>query len=90
MLHSNYLFLDIMDENKNRIEKIYSRNRIKVPKVQFFFQSRRKITVAKEKRENLRKISKILLILTIAFMVCNMLIKAIEPIMDKQCKYKND
>ena len=74
-----------MDENKNRIEKIYSRNRIKVPKVQFFFQSRRKITVAKEKRENLRKISKILLILTIAFMVCNMLIKAIEPIMDKQC-----
>ena len=51
-----------MDENKNRIEKIYSRNRIKVPKVQFFFQSRRKITVAKEKRENLRKISKILLI----------------------------
>ena len=74
-----------MDENKKRIEKIYSRNRIKIPKVQFFFQRKRKDIFTGEKRESLRKISKILLILTIAFMVCNMLIKAIEPIMDKQC-----
>lgn len=73
-----------MDKKQKRIEKIYSRNVIKIPKIQHF-----KINT-KDKHRNIkideiRKIVKILVILTIAFLVANTVMEAIEPVIDKQC-----
>lgn len=73
-----------MDEPKNRIEKIYTRNQLKIPKVQCFF--------AKDGGKNkevklkiIRKVASVLLVLTIAFLVVKYTYRAIEPIVKKQC-----
>lgn len=73
-----------MDENKKRIEKIYSRNRIKVPKKIAFHGA--KIPKYQEAySEKTRKIIKIVTVLMIAFFVANAIIKAILPVIDTQC-----
>lgn len=73
-----------MDENKKRIEKIYSRNRIKVPKKIAFHGA--KIPKYQEAySEKTRKIIKIVTALMIAFFVANAIIKAILPVIDTQC-----
>lgn len=73
-----------MDENKKRIEKIYSRNRIKVPKKIAFHVA--KIPKYQEAySEKTRKIIKIVTALMIAFFVANAIIKAILPVIDTQC-----
>ena len=71
-----------------RIEKIYSRNRIKIPKLEFFFTKNTKPKKLSNKnidKEKLRKISTIFIVLVISFMVSNTIIEAIEPIIDAQC-----
>ena len=87
MLHSNYLFLDIMDEKKSRIEKIYSRNNIKIPKIKTPFSWHISFNENKHNTnvKRLRKIIKILTVLVIAFLVADTIVKAIEPIITKQC-----
>lgn len=105
MWHSNYLFLDIMDNPtknikgesnskkddrityKKRIDKIYSRWHIQLP------DFRKKLTGKKsnydfnkiKKQNNLRKVIKIAIILMIAFLVADIVLKAIEPIIEAQC-----
>lgn len=70
-----------------RIEKIYSRNRIKIPKIQFFVTN--KITNNKQNnnidKDKLRKITSILFVLVIAFAASNTIIQVIEPVIDAQC-----
>ena len=87
MLHNNYLFLDIMDEKKSRIEKIYSRNNIKIPKIKTPFSWHISFNENKHNTnvKRLRKIIKILTVLVIAFLVADTIVKAIEPIITKQC-----
>lgn len=85
MLHNNYLFLDTMDEKKRRIEKIYSRNQIKIPKIKFFFTKEKSFLDNQYSISKFKKIMKILIVLLIAFLVADIIIKAIEPIIDKQC-----
>lgn len=71
-----------------RIEKIYSRNRIRLPKIEFFITKNTKTKKLNNKnidKEKLRKITSILIVLVIAFLVSNTLIKAIEPVIDAQC-----
>lgn len=60
-------------------DKIYSRNRLRLPKIY------KKIQNSKNIKKN-RKILKIILILLIAFYVAYFALKAIQPIMEKQCK----
>jgi len=77
-----------MDENRNKFTKIYSRNRLKLPKIQYFL-AKKSITgdIKSQKLNSIkaRKITKILIILIIAFLVADVIIKAIEPIIDTQC-----
>lgn len=74
-----------MDENKRRIEKIYSRN-FKIPKIKFFLPKNKFIVTNNNVNYNkIRKIIKILVVLIITFLVADTIIKSIEPIMDKQC-----
>lgn len=80
----NCLFLDIMDKNKNKITKIYSRNRFKIPKIQYL-ANRGGIKSRKIKSDKTRKIVKISTVLIIAFVVADMAIKAVSPVVDKQC-----
>ena len=68
----NYIFLDIMD-NKN--EKIFSRNRIKLPNLDKFYA-----------KKNVRKILKIIIILLIAIIIFKVSINSITPIIDERCK----
>ncbi len=71
-----------------RIEKIYSRNRIRLPKIEFFITKNTKPKKSNNKnidKEKLRKISSILIVLVIAFVVSNTIIEAIEPVIDAQC-----
>lgn len=58
-------------------EKIFSRNRIHIPNVIFFKSGNNK---------NLSKISTIIAILSIAIIVLNTVIKAINPIIEEQCR----
>ena len=71
---SNCLFLDIMDKNE---QKIFSRNRIKLPYI--------KINKIKNNKD-LRKIAKIIAILTIAIIVLKIALNATIPIVDEQCR----
>lgn len=83
---NSYLFLDTMDKNKKRIEKIYSRKRIKLPKIKFAYcnkKEQKRISI--EKKQKLVKIFRILIVLNIAFLVSGMIIKAIEPIIKAEC-----
>lgn len=71
-----------------KIEKIYSRNRIKIPKIQFFitkYSNTKKLSKKYIDKEKLRKVTSILIALTIAVIVSNMLIEAVEPVIDAQC-----
>lgn len=71
-----------------KIEKIYSRNRIKIPKIEFFIAKNKKLKKLNNKnidKEKLRKVSNILIVLVIAFVVSNTIIEAIEPVIDAQC-----
>lgn len=71
-----------------RIEKIYSRNRIKIPKIQFFItkcSKTKKLSNKNIDKEKIRKITSILIVLVIAVMVSNMLIEGVEPVIDAQC-----
>lgn len=70
----NYLFLDIMDE------KIYSRKRLRLPKR--IINKKNKLP----KKKYTKKISKIIVILTIAISFAHFSINAIEPIIEKNCK----
>ena len=58
-------------------EKIFSRNRIQIPNVIFFKSGNNK---------NLSKILTIIAILSIAIIVLNTVIRAINPIIEEQCK----
>ena len=58
-------------------EKIFSRNRIQIPNVIFFKSGNNK---------NLSKISTIIAILSIAIIVLNTVIRAINPIIEEQCR----
>ncbi len=73
-----------MDENKKRIEKIYSRNRIKIPRqIAWNKQSTKKHPIVHS--EKTRKALKIITVLMIAFLVVNAIISVIEPVIDMQC-----
>ena len=75
-----------MHESKKKIEKIYSRNRIKIPKISTNTNIvEKKVNYNNENLTKIRKISKIGIILLIAFLVSNVIIKAVEPVIDKQC-----
>lgn len=72
-----------MDEKK--IEKIYSRNRIKLPKMQGFIINQKLPQSNNLNYQKVKKVAKIFVILTIAFLVSNTIIKSIEPVIDQQC-----
>lgn len=74
MWHSNYLFLDIMDRKE---EKIFSRTRIKLPNIKY---------IDLDKRKKSGKIIMIIAIILIAIIVVEMILKAITPIIDEQCR----
>ncbi len=89
---------NLKKENKNKItykkrmDKIYSRWRIQLPTVKGFLiknnigEYQGKINVEKlDNQKNFRKIIRILVVLTIAFIVVDFSLKAIEPIIDAQC-----
>lgn len=66
-----------------RVEKIYSRNKIKMPS--FFSINWQKKPMNERKKQNINKIIKILFVLIIAFSVVNMMLNAVEPIVNQQC-----
>ena len=74
MWHNSYLFLDIMDKKH---EKIFSRYKIKLPKLN-------KIIIKDNKK--LSKIIRIIAILVIAIIVFKIAVEATIPIIDEQCK----
>ena len=74
MLHSNYLFLDTMDKKE---EKIFSRNRLKLPNIKY---------IGLEKKKKVEKIIAIIAIISIAIIVVETMLKAITPIIDEQCR----
>lgn len=71
--------------DKKRIEKIYSRNRLKIPKIECYITRKNIMPTKNIQFNNARKIIKILVVLIIAFLVADIIIKAIEPVIDKQC-----
>lgn len=73
-----------MDENKKRIEKIYSRNRIKIPKINYFITNK-KMNYENNNLVKIKKISKICVVLLIACLVSNGIMQAVVPVIDKQC-----
>lgn len=77
---------------QKRIDKIYSRWRIRLPRMKDFFMSKningcKKINGVKndKNQKKIRKIIRILMVLFIAFLVVNITLQAIEPIIDTQC-----
>ena len=67
--------------NKEKtIEKIYSRNRIKFPKIE-----KENMILNRFNNGKTRKFVKIVVVLLIAFMVVDYVIKTVEPIIDLQC-----
>ncbi len=67
--------------NKEKtIEKIYSRNRFKFPKME-----KENMILSRFNNDKTRKIVKIVAVLLIAFMVVEYVIKTVEPIIDIQC-----
>ncbi len=69
-----------MADDKNRIERIYSRSRLKFPELRFFTESKNNVS-----KQKTRKVIKIFSVLIISFLVANTLIDIIEPIIDAQC-----
>ena len=71
---NNYIFLDIMDD------KIYSRNRFRLPKI--IIQN----NMDQKKQRNASKVTKIVVILIIAISVATIGINGIQPIIEENCK----
>ena len=71
---NNYIFLDIMDD------KIYSRNRFRLPKI--IIQN----NMDPKKQRNASKVTKIVVILIIAISVATIGINGIQPIIEENCK----
>lgn len=86
MWASSYLFLDIMNKrilNKEKtVEKIYSRNRLRFPKIKKCKENK---VLNKFNNCKTRKIIRITVVLLIAFVVVECSIKTVEPIIDMQC-----
>ena len=61
------------------MDKIYSRKRIKIPKLQVLYSK-------KENNKNFKKIAKIILILIIAFLFVHIAIDSIYPLFDTICE----
>jgi len=75
---------------EKRFDKIYSRSHIHIPKISWFVEKgNRKSTSAvnrdEKQQKKLRKIIQITIVLCIAFLVVDVILKAIEPIIDVQC-----
>ena len=66
--------------DKNKVQKIYSRNIPKIPKIKYLKMNNDN-NIDKRK---IRKIVKIIVVLTIAFMIVNSVINIVEPIIDLQ------
>ena len=68
-------------DRKIRIEKIYSRNKIKIPKIKYC------LIKDSNKKENNRKkiIIKIVATLLLIITILEIMFKAVEPTVDKQC-----
>ena len=60
-----------------REQKIFSRNRIKIPGV---------VSIKRGNNKNISKILTIVAIFSIAIIVLNVVIKSINPILEEQCK----
>lgn len=80
------------DEARKKIDKIYSRPRISLPKFEGFLTNGktnafpRNIDVKNSiNQKKVRKIIRILIVLLIAFLVVEITLQAIEPIIDMQC-----
>lgn len=73
-------------KEKTRIEKIYSRKKIKFPIINFVaFKNAEHEKTSFMNSDKIRKLAKILATLSIAFVVANMTIQAIEPIIKSEC-----
>ena len=62
------------------MDKIYSRRRIKLPKLEFLYKNSKEPNY-----KNLMKFSKITCIVSIAIITAYVIVQAISPIIDKQC-----
>ena len=75
--------MDNKPKEKNKIEKIYSRTNIRLPKISSLLLQKKSIT-PKQKHKYV-KIGKIALVVIIALTVVNISLTAVEPIVDQQC-----
>lgn len=80
------------DEKVKKIDKIYSRPRILLPKFEEFFTINKTNTFQKKiykknhvNQNKIKKIIQIFIVLCIAFLIVNITLQAIEPIIDMQC-----
>lgn len=80
------------DETIKKIDKIYSRPRISLPKFEGFLTNGKTNAFTKNinvknsiNQKKIRKIIRILIVLFIAFLVVEVTLQAIEPIIDMQC-----
>lgn len=79
-------------DKKRKIEKIYSRYSVRLPKIEWFLTNNKIMGDYNRKNKhgfkygkNAGKIIQIVIILLIAFLVAEVIFKAIEPIIDAQC-----
>lgn len=80
------------DKTMKKIDKIYSRPRISLPKIEGFLMSEKTDTFQKQigvkngiNQKRIRKVIRILMVLFIAFLIVNVTLQAIEPMIDVQC-----
>lgn len=80
------------DKTIKKIDKIYSRPRISLPKFEGFLINektndfQKKVDVKNSvNQKKIKKIIRILIVLFIAFLIVNITLQAIEPIIDMQC-----
>lgn len=85
MLISRCLFLGIMDDKKRRIERIYRRNYINIPKINYLTRKNKDENKQHLDMKKTKKIIKIVTIIAIAIFISEIVLKAIEPIIDRQC-----
>lgn len=62
------------------MDKIYSRRRIRLPKLEFLYKNSKEPNY-----RNLMKVFKITCIVSIAIVTAYVIVQAISPIIDKQC-----
>ena len=81
MWEINYIFLNMyIPEHHNKMGKIYSRSRIKIPK--FYFYKRNKLP----RKSNV--VIRIIFIFAIEIIVAKSIITAVDPIIKRQCSNK--